>query len=372
LLSALILSLGIILLHSYSLFQKLKREERIKMEIWAQAMQKVIDAPLGADVDLPSQIIIKNRSIPVIKTDSTGKILEVYNLDEIEDDTLSLQKKLRYFKSLNKPIIVKLADEGYQYLYYGNSDLLNKLKWYPVFLVLIFLMFVVIVFLYYYTSKVSEQNLLWAGMAKETAHQIGTPLSSLLGWVELLKADPSSVSVDELQKDIRRLEIISRRFGKIGSQPSLSPADLLEETRQVVRYFKSRLPANIQLEFQEPANKHYQVYLEPELYGWVLENLIKNAVDSMPGGGKISIRLGEEGDYYYVDVKDEGKGIPKNLRSKIFVTGFSTKKRGWGLGLSLAKRIIKDYHQGNIFLKSSVTGKGSIFRLILPKRKKYE
>jgi len=362
---SLLSAVGVILWNSYVLFKHIKERERVKMEIWAEAVQQIIRSPLNADVSLPLKIISKNKDIPVIMTDSTGRIIEVYNLENARNDPEKLRKKLALFKKQNDPFEVRL-DTGKQYIYYGNSRIFNILTWYPFLLLLVFGLFGVVGYLYYYTSKVSEQNMLWAGMAKEAAHQIGTPLSSLLGWTELMKMDPASVPVEEIQKDIYRLEIISRRFSKIGSLPRLFPAEVNDQIKQAVSYFRKRLPANIHLQFI-PSQHPLYADLNPELFQWALENLIKNAVDAMPGGGKVEIRVDETPAEILIDIRDEGQGIPKKLRNKIFDAGFSTKKRGWGLGLSVVKRVIKNMHKGHIFVKESIPGKGTIFRIKLKK-----
>ncbi len=362
---ALISTLVIILWNSYVLFKHIKEQERVKMEIWAGAVQKIIESPLNADVSLPLEIVSKNKDIPVIMTDSTGKILEIYNLDINKNDTLALFKKLKRFKEQNEPLEVKF-ENGSQYIYYGDSRIFRVLTWYPLVLTVVLGLFILIGYLYYMTSKISEQNMLWAGMAKEAAHQIGTPLSSLIGWTELLKIDPESVPVEEIQKDIYRLEIISRRFGKIGSQPQLFPVDIRTEIKQSVQYFKSRLPNNIKIKSHLPSYPVY-VKLNSELFQWVLENLIINAVDAMPNGGEINIYVSDNEEEVYIDVNDQGTGIPKNMRNKIFEAGVSTKIRGWGLGLSVVKRIIRDMHKGHIFVKKSFPGKGTTFRIKLKK-----
>ncbi len=352
-----------ILWHSYILFKHIKEQERVKMEIWADALQKIIDSPLNADVGLALKIISKNKDIPVIMTDSTERIIEVYNLDDIKNDSAKLYRSLKRFKAQNDAFRVNL-ENGYQKIYYGDSRIFNTLTWYPLILTLILGLFILIGYLYYRSAKMSEQNLLWAGMAKEAAHQIGTPLSSLIGWTELMKTDPESVSVEELQKDIYRLETISRRFSKIGSKPQLEAEELNDQIRQAVQYFKSRIPKHVALSF-DPCQKPLRVMMNKELFQWVMENLIKNAVDAMPSGGKIHIETRENNGYAVIDISDQGQGIPKKHRNKIFDAGFSTKKRGWGLGLSIVKRIIKDFHKGQIFIRNSEPGKGSTFRIKL-------
>ncbi len=357
-----------ILWHSYILFKHIKEQERVKMEIWAEALQKIIESPLNADVSLPLKVVSKNKDIPVIMTDSLDNIMAVYNLDHIKHDTLRLYKKLSRFKEQNDPFTVKL-DNGYQKIYYGDSQIFNTLTWYPLILIVIFGLFVLIGYLYYRTASMSEQNLLWAGMAKEAAHQIGTPLSSLIGWTELMKADPASVPVEEMKKDIFRLETISRRFSKIGSKPQLFPAEVNEQIQTAVNYFKPRIPGNISLEFK-PSAKPLYAMLNPELFQWVMENLIKNAIDAMSRGGKIMIETKDAGKYILIDISDEGGGIPKKYRNKIFRAGFSTKKRGWGLGLSVVHRIIKNFHKGQVFVWKSRPEEGTTFRIKLKKIEK--
>ncbi len=366
-LAGLLLVVAVIFWNSYLLFRYLKQQERTKMEIWSQAVEKIISSPLDADIDLPSQILIRNKTIPVIMTDSTGRIIQSYNLPGIEKDTAALRRKLTLFASQNEPLRIQLS-KGWQELYYGNSRLLNQLTWYPVILIIIFLLFAAVVYLYYKATRISEQNLLWAGMAKEAAHQIGTPLSSLLGWLELLKTDPALVEPAEMEKDIQRLRIISERFAKIGSRPKLQPADLRELVQQSVRYFRARrLPDNIRIHI-DLAEHPLTAMLNPDLFRWVLENLIKNAIDAMPDGGEIRIGLVEETPHHIrISVSDRGKGIPKNLWKKIFKPGFTTKKRGWGLGLSLVRRIVENYHQGRIFVYRSEPGQGTEIHVKLNK-----
>jgi signal transduction histidine kinase len=355
-----------ILWQSYVLFNHIKKQERVKMEIWAEAVQKIIESPLNADLSLPLKVISENKDIPVIMTDSLDHIIEVYNMDNIKNDSVELYKRLARFKEQNEGFRVNIGDTGYQKIYYGDSKIFRILTWYPLILIVIFGLFVLIGYLYYRSAKMSEQNLLWAGMAKEAAHQIGTPLSSLIGWLELLKTDPEAVPVEELQKDVYRLETISRRFSKIGSEPQLLPAEINEQIRLAVQYFKPRIPKNIKLVFR-PAPHPLYTMLNPELFQWVIENLIKNAIDAMPSGGKLSIVVDEDGSGILIDISDEGTGIPKKEHKKIFEAGFSTKKRGWGLGLSVVRRIIKDFHKGHIFVLHSTPGKGSTFRIKLKK-----
>ncbi|HEU4497536.1 MAG TPA: HAMP domain-containing sensor histidine kinase, partial [Flavobacterium sp.] len=254
-----------------------------------------------------------------------------------------------------------------QYIYYGDSKLLTNLKYYPIALLLILLLFGLLVFNFYRASRMATQNKLWAGMAKETAHQIGTPLSSLLGWIEIMKADDvDETTVAEIEKDIARLQTIADRFSKIGSEPVLEERDIIRETEESYDYLKSRFSGQIDFSFKAPAHP-VKIFINPVLHSWTIENLVKNAIDAMRGRGKIAIEISEDARFVKIKVKDSGKGIPKNQFKKIFEPGFTTKKRGWGLGLSLTKRIVEEYHNGKIKVFSSEAQKGTCMMVSLRK-----
>ncbi len=357
--------LAFILWKTNSFFEAFKEEERTKMEIWALADKYLVEAGLdeSKSITLPLNIIQSNSTIPIILVDSQNNINGTYNI-KIKD-TLQLLKKAKEFEKQNPPILINLDDGEEQKLYYGNSSLLNKLTYYPLVLVLIFLLFLGLIYLYYKTGKISDENKLWAGIAKETAHQIGTPLSSLIGWVELMKADDTQkIPVKELEKDIQRLNVISQRFSKIGSMPKLEHLNLIEITTQTVDYLRNRSPKSIEFKL-EKERKEIFAKINPELYAWVIENLVKNAMDAMDGEGTISISFSEQNNRVLIDISDTGKGISSSKFKEIFNPGYTTKKRGWGLGLSLTKRIIETYHKGKIFVKSSKVNRGTTFRIML-------
>jgi len=343
--------------------QEFKQDEQDKMEILAIAYQKLLEAdPEESNLlTLSSTILEKNRTIPIIIMNKDSAVVFFRNV--IGKDTLKLTEKVTEYAKINQPIRLDLQDGDYQYLYYGNSSLLNKLTYYPLVLVGIFLLFVAVVYLYYRTGKISDENLLWSGLAKETAHQIGTPLSSLMGWIEILKVmDNPDIPVEEIEKDVQRLNVISQRFSKIGSIPKLEKLNITELTRRTINYMRDRTSKLVQISLSAPEN--IQVKINPQLYSWVIENLIKNAIDAMNGEGEIHISISQKNKKVFVDITDSGKGITSSFQKKIFSPGYTTKKRGWGLGLSLAKRIIEQYHNGKIFLLRSKPSEGSTFRIV--------
>jgi len=361
------LIISLILWNTYTFFQIFKNEERLKMNLWAQAQKTLINADQNADVDLPLMIFSNNTSIPIVLTESDS-IISAVNIDE----TIVLDKKetlaiLENLKNENEPIVIEYVPGKFQKLYYGNSALLNKLKYYPVALGLIIVLFGALVFNFYISTKMATQNKLWAGMAKETAHQIGTPLSSLIGWVELLKADNIDQSTTlEIEKDIERLQTITERFSKIGSKPKLETKDIIAETQRSYDYLQSRFSKQIEFSFHAP-DFPIMVSLNPTLHSWTIENLVKNAIDAMRGKGKLVLEIKHDGDYVKINVSDTGKGIQKNQFRTIFEPGFTTKKRGWGLGLSLTKRIVEEYHKGIIKVLNSEIGKGTTMQVSLKK-----
>lgn len=353
-----------ILVNTYAFFQIIKGEERAKMELWAQSLETINKAdPSEDDVELPSQIIQHNTTIPIIMTQDE-KIINTSNLQGgMETDTLRLKKALEQFGKENDPIRLEIAPGQFQYVYYGNSSLLNKLKYYPIALVTIILLFGLVVYNFYRSTKMATQNKLWAGMAKETAHQIGTPLSSLIGWLEIMKADNvDETTVSEIEKDINRLQTITDRFSKIGSEPVLENRDIVADTTETYEYLKARFSGQIEFSYSAP-NKPIMVMINPALHSWTIENLIKNAIDAMRGRGKLSVKIEEDSKFVKIQVADTGKGIPKTQFRRIFEPGFTTKKRGWGLGLSLTKRIVEEYHKGKIKVLHSEVGKGTTMQM---------
>lgn len=359
------LIISLILWNTYSFFQIFKNEERLKMNLWAQAQKTLINADENTEVELPLQIFSNNTSIPIILTEKDS-IINTVNIDEeIVKNTLKAQTFLQNLKSENDPIVIEYVPGKFQKLYYGNSSLLNKLKYYPLALVLIIVLFGGLVYNFYRSTKMATQNKLWAGMAKETAHQIGTPLSSLIGWVEILKADDVDASItQEIEKDIERLQTITDRFSKIGSEPKLERTDIVQETQQAYDYLQSRFSKQIEFTFSAPKHPIW-VHLNPILHSWTIENLVKNAIDAMKGKGKLQLAIVADADTVKINVTDTGSGIQKKQFQTIFEPGFTTKKRGWGLGLSLTKRIVEEYHKGTIKVLQSEIGKGTTMQVLL-------
>lgn len=359
---------GLIIWNAVIFFQSLKEDERRKMNIWASAQISLAQAEKNTDLALILQIVNSNTSIPTILVNQKGDIVDVSNIpEEIKNEEQKLQEYLQEIKSENEPIEMNLGGGQIQYVYYGNSPLLNKLKFYPLVLYFIIILFFAVIYFLYQTTKTSEQNKLWAGMAKETAHQIGTPLSSLIGWTEILKEENvNPVYIVEMEKDVDRLKTITERFSKIGSAPHLERTDIVAQTEFTFDYLKARSSKLIDFRLKIPKEPIF-VNLNPQLFSWTLENLVKNAIDAMRGKGRLSITLEPEAKCVNILISDTGKGIPKNKFKKIFEPGFTTKKRGWGLGLSLSKRIIERYHKGKIKVLESELNKGTTFKISLDK-----
>lgn len=361
---------ALILWNTNILFQNLKKEERVKMELWGMAQQELIEN--STVNDLTFQVLQQTWINPMILVDEQERIIGYKNIDwdpELED-SLVIYRQLDRIKRENQPIMIRYQDKLSninQKLYYGDSILLKKLQYYPLALLLIIFLFGAVLYFVFKTSKISEQNRLWAAMAKETAHQIGTPLTSMIGWITLLKEKEKSEPLDEIEKDIERLQVITDRFSKVGSLPELKPADVVKETQKTLQYLEKRSSDLIVFKRQLPKKK-ILLPLNTQLFSWTLENLIKNGIDAMKGKGTISLHFFEWPHTISIEISDTGSGIKKEYIKKIFSPGFTSKKRGWGLGLSLAKRIITDYHKGKIGVKSSELGKGTTFEIVLKKK----
>ena len=357
----------LILWNTYTFFQIFKNEERVKMEHWAEAQKTLSNAGVDTDIELPLKII-QNATIPIILTER-NKVLSTKNIDEsIVNDSTKIAEFLVKLRNQNDPIAIEYVPGKFQYMYYGDSDLLNKLKYYPITLVLIIVLFGALVYNFYRSTKMATQNKLWAGMAKETAHQIGTPLSSLVGWLEIMKMDQvDPVTIAEIEKDITRLLTITERFSKIGSEPVLEDLDIVKETLESYDYLQSRFSKQVIFSFKAP-KKRIMVSLNPALHSWTIENLVKNAIDAMKGKGKLSVVIVDEGKFVRIKVSDSGKGIPKNQFKSVFEPGFTTKKRGWGLGLSLTKRIVEEYHKGKVKVLNSEVNKGTTMQVSFVKK----
>ena len=354
------------------LFQLVKEEERNKMELWATAQKELVESnDLSRDFGtLAFDVLQKIGVAPMIQVNEAGKIMDFKNIAwsaKEDPDSLQLYAVLEEIKLQNAPIPIVYSDIINQKLYYGDAPLLVKLRYYPLALLLILLLFGGLLYFFFQTNKVAEQNRLWAGMAKETAHQIGTPLSSLMGWIALLKEQEiAPASVEEMQKDIERLEVITDRFSKVGSLPDLEEGDIVALTQSTIDYLKKRTGTQVEWEVHLPTNSIH-LPLNAALLSWTLENLVKNGLDAMKGIGRLRIDLIDKKNEVRIWVQDEGSGIASKDLKQLFRPGFTTKSRGWGLGLSLARRIIHDYHNGFIQVKNTQLGQGTTFELMLPK-----
>ena len=357
------------LLVSNSLVEDLKLEEERKMEVWASAMGSLISAEENADVSLEQDILSGNSTIPVVLTDASGSIMQYNNIElDAGADTLSvLMERAANMRREGRVIPIPLGDLGEQYACYDDSMILTKLSFYPYVQLAVVLLFFLVSFVAILNSKRAEQNRVWVGLSKETAHQLGTPISSLIAWTEVLKEKyPDDELVPEMEHDVARLQRVAERFSKIGSKPEPEAMDVTAVVSGAVDYVKRRSPAKVEYSVSYPKNP-VLVRMNAPLMEWVMENLCRNAVDAMDGAGKITVAVSQDDDRVFIEVTDTGKGIAKSLRKRVFEPGYTTKKRGWGLGLSLAKRIVEEYHKGRIFVKNSAIGRGATFRIELKK-----
>ncbi|MFT4838606.1 MAG: two-component system, sporulation sensor kinase D [Nonlabens sp.] len=359
---------SLILWNTYDFFQQLKENERKNIQEFGISQKDLANQGLGADLgELGFTVASNTTTVPMILIDYKGGI-ETRNLPEnISDDPEKIKDLIKIYKQENDPIVTQFEGKPFSTIYYGNSDIITKTKYYPMALVIIMLLFFFVIWFFYRSNKAGEQNKLWAGMAKESAHQIGTPLSSLVGWTTILKdtdIDPSYIV--EMDKDINRLKMITDRFSKIGSIPKLIEVDIVDQTQKATDYIANRSSKLVKFKIDLPSQP-IQVKLNEPLFEWVIENLIKNGIDAMKGKGTISIYLKADVYNVFIQIKDTGKGIPKSQWNQIFKPGFTTKRRGWGLGLSLAKRIIKDYHNGKIRVMESKKDQGTTFEITLNK-----
>ncbi len=355
------------LLYTNRLVKKLSVEEKKKVELWAEATRQLADISLtGQDFGFPLHVVQYNTTIPVILADQDENIIEKRNLDSLKMGNPDyLKRQLQKMKDENQPIEVDLGDGLVNYVYYRNSTLLTELTYYPYIQLGVILLFILVAYLAFSASRKAEQNQVWVGLSKETAHQLGTPTSSLIGWVELLKEKhPDKKLVNELEKDAGRLEQITERFSKIGSKPVLEDENIREVLQDSMDYMKSRTSEKIRIDL-ETEDEGITAPINKALFQWVVENLCKNAIDAMDGTGSLKISVKSLARQIAIDFDDSGKGVPKNRQKTIFKPGFTTKQRGWGLGLSLAKRIVETYHQGKIFVLQSEPGKGTTIRILL-------
>ena len=350
-----------------ALVKGMEAEERRKMEIWAHATQQFISADENTDIDFVSSIIEGNTTIPVYMTDTLDNVLFLRNVPGVPADSVeAYNEAIQRLKQLGHRIEVKVNDETVQYIYYDDSSLLRKLAYFPYVQFSVIALFLLVAFVAFSSIKNAEQNKVWVGLSKETAHQLGTPISSLLAWMELMKdRHVDDAHLPEMQKDVERLRVVAERFSKIGSQPTLQKGDLIPVLQNALNYMRGRASKQVTIDMKTDCES-VMVNMNVPLLEWVIENLCKNAIDAMDGQGKIELEVSRDANRVYVDVTDTGKGMERSMYKKVFRPGFTTKKRGWGLGLSLTKRIVTEYHKGKIFVKNSEVNVGTTFRIILP------
>lgn len=356
--------------YSQHVSRKIAKEERARVTAFGESL-KIKAATTDPNVLIfTNQIAVENDDIPIIETNESDNPSGLYiNLDStsVANDTGYLRKMVKKYADINKPVVVEL-DSGFNKYYYGSTRLQNEVRYYPIVQLIIVGLFIIVTIVAMRGSYRSVQNQVWAGMAKETAHQLGTPVSSLEGWLEVMKERPGNEQwIHELEKDVSRLRLVSDRFGKIGSTPQLEEMDIVNQISNMVEYIRKRAPGKVSFSVDTHGVKVIHAKISAPLFDWVIENLLKNALDAMEGKGSIKVDIREEKASVVIDVTDTGKGISSQNISKVFKPGFTTKKRGWGLGLSLSKRIINRYHKGEIFVKHSEPGKGTTFRIVLKK-----
>lgn len=369
---AIAIVIGTIFYSNY-LSKKIATDERRKVNIWAESLKTRSTTTDQSALNLTNIITNENVEIPIIETDEkdrpTGNYLNI-EPDAIKSDSDFLKKKLEEFKSQHQCIVVEINKEPliYNKYYYGDSELSKEVRYYPIIQLVIVAFFIVITLITITTRNKSTQNQVWAGMAKETAHQLGTPISSLEGWVEMLKEMKGNEKIAaEMSKDVERLKLVSDRFGKIGSTPQLIATNITDQVENMVNYIKRRSSEKVNFEIKLPQAGNIIGLINAPLFDWVIENLLKNALDALDGHGKIIVTIVDDKTEIKIDIADTGKGISKKNIANVFKPGFTTKKRGWGLGLSLSKRIIEQYHKGNLYVKQSEVGKGTVFRIVLKK-----
>ncbi|NLR66193.1 HAMP domain-containing histidine kinase [Chitinophaga varians] len=354
-----------------NLTKKIQDEERKKVATWVEANRELLKSAPDANLNLATEIVTTNTTIPLILTDEQGHILDSRNIDSmrIAQNPAYLQEQLLIFKKQHPPFIMEVdaRHKLYNFIYYGDSLILKQIRYYPYIQLGVVTLFIALVLFALSSTNRATQNQVWVGLAKETAHQLGTPLSSMEAWLEILREnEANTMMVTELAKDVDRLKLITDRFSKIGSVPKLEERNVLEQIESMTAYIRKRAPQKVRFTVHS-TEKELPVMISPPLFDWVVENLLKNALDAMEGSGRIDISIENHPTFVTIDIADTGKGIPKMHFEKVFKPGFSTKKRGWGLGLSLAKRIIEEYHKGRLFVKSSEINKGTTFRILLRK-----
>lgn len=359
------------LFYTNRLANKLGDEEKKKVELWGEAMKVLTESTNpDADINFVFKVIENNETIPVIVTNDDGEVVFVRNIDSTKIDNKEyIRRELFEMKDQHEPIMLKVTDEVKQFVFYKDSILLQKLKWFPFIQLILIVLFLGLAYYAFSYTRKAEQNQVWIGLSKETAHQLGTPISSLNAWIELIKEEMgrSSTNLSELQKDVGRLELIADRFSKIGSVPELKPVNFHDLINKSISYLQKRVSERITFFIDFNADKSLEIPVSPTLISWVFENIMKNAADAIAGQGIIRITVSDSTQIVYIDFEDNGKGMPKSVHKTIFKPGFTTKKRGWGLGLSLSKRIVEVYHHGKIFVKASDISKGTVFRVVLKK-----
>lgn len=353
------------------LARALSVEERKKIETLAEATKQLISATPKTDLNFILKILSDNTTIPIILVDENGTIYEYRNLDVPKTNADDfLKKKVALFKSKNKPVTINFADGTKQFILYDDSTLLKQLYVFPYVQFGVIIVFILISYFAFSSTKRAEQDRVWVGLSKETAHQLGTPISSLLAWTELLKSRYGDQKlITDMEKDVNRLKVIADRFSKVGSKPSLKPVQLYNTLENAINYIRNRTSNKVAINLKFSMDQTIETPLNVPLFEWVIENLCKNAIDAMNGSGRIDVSVNKTDSEFIIDVKDTGKGMERKMYKTVFSPGFTTKERGWGLGLSLAKRIIEEYHQGKIFVKQSEVSIGTTFRIILPFQK---
>lgn len=356
---------------THDLVNSLAQEEKKKIELWASATEELAKQQddTNKDYGFIFKVLAENNTVPIILTDGNNEVIASRNIDSLKISTKEkADKELKKMKAKHKPFVITISEKEINLLYYDDSTILKQLYYFPIIQLLVLVLFIFAAYIAFSSIRNSEQNQVWVGMAKETAHQLGTPTSSLLAWLEVLKTTelPESLLV-ELDRDIHRLEKITDRFSKIGSSPSLRTVNLVEQIENSINYLQKRVSGSITFVKNFNTNEEIYVKVNESLFEWVMENLVKNAIDAMQGKGTITFTIRDDIQVAYIDIHDEGKGIPKSLAKTIFKPGFTTKDRGWGLGLSLSQRIIEEYHKGKIFVRQTETGKGTTFRVVLKK-----
>jgi signal transduction histidine kinase len=369
LLIALFIGIGS-LWYTNQLVKKLSVEEKKKVELWAEATRQISDFNTEpGDISFALSVLTNNTTVPVILTDGNNQVISTRNLDSLlSEDASYLKKELQIMKEQHEPITISFASNQKNYIYYKDSYILTQLRLYPYFQLLVIALFLIVSYLAFSSSRNAEQNQVWVGMAKETAHQLGTPLSSLMAWLEYLKSQEyPEEHISEIEKDISRLNTITERFSKIGSAPALKKENLTEVLQNSINYIKTRSSSRVIFTLTNKQNYNVEAPLNVALFEWVLENIFKNAIDAMGGEGSINVLITDQQQFAYIDITDSGKGISKSKYKTVFKPGYTSKSRGWGLGLSLSKRIVEEYHAGEIFVKSSEQNKGTTFRIVLKK-----